>query len=71
MGDFFYKTGVNAEKDIKNPGPGTKTERKCEENPGPGTKTERKYEDVQAQELNGIPNATKEKSWQESLSDYL
>ena len=57
MGDFFYKTGVNAEKDIKNPGPGTKTERKCEE--------------VQAQELNGIPNATKEKSWQESLSDYL
>lgn len=57
MGDFFYKTGVNAEKDIKNP--------------GPGTKTERKYEEVQAQELNGIPNATKEKSWQESLSDYL
>ena len=37
MGDFFYKTGVNAEKDIKNP--------------GPGTKTERKYEEVQAQEL--------------------
>lgn len=57
MGDFFCKTGVNAEKDIKNPGPGTKTERKCEE--------------IQAQELNGIPNATKEKSWQESLSDYL
>lgn len=57
MGDFFCKTGVNAEKDIKNP--------------GPGTKTERKYEEVQAQELNGIPNATKEKSWQESLSDYL
>lgn len=57
MGDFFCKTGVNAEKDIKNPGPGTKTERKCEE--------------IQAQELNVIPNATKEKSWQESLSDYL
>ena len=57
MGDFFYKTGVNAEKDIKSP--------------GPGTKTERKYEEVQAQELNGIPSATKEKSWQESLSDYL
>ena len=57
MGDFFCKTGVNAEKDIKSP--------------GPGTKTERKYEEVQAQELNGIPSATKEKSWQESLSDYL
>ena len=59
MGDFFCKTGVNAEKDIKNPGPGTKTERKCEENPGPGTKTERKCEEIQAQELKPKENMRK------------
>ena len=45
MGDFFCKTGVNAEKDIKNP--------------GPGTKTERKYEEVQAQELKPKENVRK------------
>ena len=71
MGDFFYKTGVNAEKDIKNPGPGTKTERKYEEVQAQELKPKENVRKVQAQELNGIPNATKEKSWQESLSDYL